>query len=140
MEPVTIQRLVGARLRAARRAAGLTIEDLRSHAISPKYYQRVESGRANLTLDSLARLAHALGVEVCDLVREPGIRADGTEGEVVLGLVFRMLRRRDEAALRKVRVFISDLLEWGRRAAAPVPPPRRRRPRRPPGPPGRTGR
>jgi len=113
------------------------MEDLRSHAISPKYYQRAEGGRANLTLDSLARLTHALGVEVCDLVREPGIRADGTEGEVVLGLVFRMLRRRDEAALRKVRVFISDLLEWGRENAAPARP-RPRRSGRPPRRPGRT--
>ncbi len=117
MEPLTFQRLVGERLRAARRAAGLTLEDLRSRGISPKYYQRAEGGRANLTLDSLARLADALGVAVDDLVREPGVRADGAEGALVLGLVFRMLRRRDETALRKVRVFISDLLEWGRRPA-----------------------
>ncbi len=115
------------------------MEDLRSHAISPKYYQRAEGGRANLTLDSLARLTHALGVEVCDLVREPSVRADGAEGELVLGLVFRMLRRRDEAALRKVRVFISDLLEWGRESAAPARPRpvRLRRETRPPGRPRR---
>ena len=113
MEPLTVQRLVGQRLRAARRAAGLTLEDLRSRGISPKYYQRAEGGRANLTLDSLARLARALGVGASDLLRDPRVRADGPEGQVVLGLVLRMLRRRDEVTLRKVRVFIAEILEWG---------------------------
>jgi transcriptional regulator with XRE-family HTH domain len=134
MEPLTFQRLVGERLRAARRAAGLTLEALRSRGISPKYYQRAEGGRANLTLDSLARLAQALGVGVSDLVRDPSVTADGPEGEIVLGLVLRMLRRRDEVTLHKVRTFISEILEWGHAGAEPGTTRPRRSPRgaRPP--------
>ncbi len=139
MESLTIQRLVGERLRAARRAAGLTLEDLRSRGISPKYYQRAEGGRANLTLDSLARLARAFEVEVADLLREPLARADGPEGEAVLGLILRMLRSRDEATLRKVRQFISEILEWGREGIGPAQPPRSR-PRRAGSRPSRPGR
>jgi transcriptional regulator with XRE-family HTH domain len=134
MEPLAFQRLVGERLRAARRAAGLTLESLRSRGISPKYYQRAEGGKANLTLHSLARLAEALGVHVCDLVRDPGVRADGPEGDLVLGLVLRMLRRRDEVTLRKVRVFIAEILEWGHAGAetGTTRPRRSRREARPP--------
>ncbi len=63
---------VGRRIAALRRLRGLTQEQLASHAgVSVKYLQRVEGGRENLTIRSLARLSSLLNVEVRDLFEAP---------------------------------------------------------------------
>jgi transcriptional regulator with XRE-family HTH domain len=60
---------VGARIRALRQAAGLTQEDLAHRlGIPVPNVHRMESGRQNLTLRSLAKIAGALEAEVPALV------------------------------------------------------------------------
>ncbi len=57
------------RLRAARTARGLTLEDVaRRAALSASTVSRLESGARRLTLDHLPALADAIGVEVGELL------------------------------------------------------------------------
>ena len=61
--------LFGQRLMLDRRAAGLTRTDLSDRTgISASYVARIESGRANPTLDTMVKLADALGVDLADML------------------------------------------------------------------------
>jgi transcriptional regulator with XRE-family HTH domain len=68
----SLAKRLGWRLRQLRLAQGLRQRDLETRGISYKYYQRIEAGRANLTLKSLERLAAALRVTVDELFQGPG--------------------------------------------------------------------
>lgn len=62
---------VGARLKQLRQAAGLTQMAMAARlGVDLRGYQRAESGSANLTLRTLARLASALGVSPSGLLGE----------------------------------------------------------------------
>lgn len=59
---------LGARLRALRRARGLTQERLAERAgLSYKFVGEIERGQGNPTLETLVALAEALDVDVADL-------------------------------------------------------------------------
>lgn len=63
---------VGARLRAARQAKGLTLEDLAARAsLSASTLSRLESGKRQATLEILVPLTRMLGIRLDDLVAEP---------------------------------------------------------------------
>lgn len=64
-------RALAERLRALRRARGLTQWAIAERGLSYKYYQRIESGRVNVTIRTLVRVARALGVSVPELFRPP---------------------------------------------------------------------
>ena len=65
------RRTVGKKLRKYRQRRGLSQERLAEKAdLSYKYVGEVERGCVNISLDSLVRLAKALGVRLRDLVRE----------------------------------------------------------------------
>lgn len=70
-EADTLAKRLGWRLRQLRLARGLRQRDLETRGISYKYYQRIEAGKANLTLKSLERLAAALCVAVEELFEPP---------------------------------------------------------------------
>jgi transcriptional regulator with XRE-family HTH domain len=62
---------VGRRVAELRIARKLTQEELAERAeVSARYIQRIERGRENLTLVTVANLAKALGVEVVSLLRK----------------------------------------------------------------------
>jgi transcriptional regulator with XRE-family HTH domain len=58
---------VGKRVRQLRLSAGLTQEDMMDRGFSLRHYQRIESGRS-VTLRTMWKLAHALGVRPQDLL------------------------------------------------------------------------
>lgn len=59
-------------LRAARKDAGLSQEALGERAgLHPTYVGSVERGERNISIDSMERLAEALGMEVRDLLGPP---------------------------------------------------------------------
>ncbi len=59
----------GARVRAARYAAGLTIEDLAAKAgIDYQQVSRVELGRVNTTISTAIAIARALGMQPGELL------------------------------------------------------------------------
>jgi transcriptional regulator with XRE-family HTH domain len=67
---------VARRAAELREALGLTQEALAARlGMSDVYLRRIESGRVNLSVKSLARLAAALGVEITALFEAPRVRA-----------------------------------------------------------------
>ena len=63
------------RMREVRRARGLTQEQLAAELgmLAPNY-ARVEQGRQNVTIDTVVRVAQALGVPLVELFQIPGTR------------------------------------------------------------------
>ena len=61
--------VVGRRIRALRRAAGWTLEDLAERAdLHPNFLGLLERGRKNPSIDVLSRVAVGLGVELASLL------------------------------------------------------------------------
>ncbi|GIX46526.1 MAG: hypothetical protein KatS3mg131_0737 [Candidatus Tectimicrobiota bacterium] len=58
---------LGKRLRQLRQARGLTQWQVAERGINYKYYQRIERGRINVTVRTLARLAALLEVPLHEL-------------------------------------------------------------------------
>ncbi len=75
--PDDLQTLFGRNLRAVRLAHKLKQQDLADRAgFKSQYISRVEGGQINLTLDTMKRLATALGQDVRALLRPLGSDAD----------------------------------------------------------------
>lgn len=69
-------RQVGRRIREERLSAGFTQEQAAHIAhVETRYWQTVESGRANLTLETIFHVARALGCTFWSLLIEPEGRA-----------------------------------------------------------------
>ena len=59
---------VGERIRSLRKAGGITQEELGEKAgLNYKFIGELERGRVNVSLDSLQKIAEALGVKIGDL-------------------------------------------------------------------------
>ena len=74
-DPERVLRDVGRRIAELRAGRGLTQERLAELAnFTVQYLQRVEAGRENLTVRSLAALAGLVGAQVADLFAAPANR------------------------------------------------------------------
>lgn len=63
-----MRKALGAQIRSLRKAKGLTQEELGEKAdLSYKYIGELERGQVNVSIDSLAKLADAVGVKIGDL-------------------------------------------------------------------------
>jgi len=63
-----IRKRLGMRIREMRKSAGITQEELGERAsLNYKFIGELERGRVNVGLDSIARIAGALGVKIGDL-------------------------------------------------------------------------
>ncbi|MDO9018340.1 MAG: helix-turn-helix transcriptional regulator [Deltaproteobacteria bacterium] len=70
--PADVLRGIGRRIAELRAAQGWTQEKMAEALdVNLPYLQRIEGGRENLTVRSLARLAHVLGVRVGALFEAP---------------------------------------------------------------------
>lgn len=79
--------LFGRRLRALRKLRNLTQEALGERAgVSGKLVGQIERGGGNPSLETIAQLAHALGIELPELVRFEETRADGPQRNAARGL------------------------------------------------------
>ncbi|PVD01361.1 helix-turn-helix transcriptional regulator [Streptomyces sp. CS014] len=68
---ITRRRAIGDRIRAARREAGLTQEQVALRVpMDRATYNRIEMGHAAALLDSLILIADVIGVPLSDLMRE----------------------------------------------------------------------
>ncbi len=68
MDLAAFRRKVGANLKRARWAAGLTQEEAAGEDTDFRHYQEVEAGRVDLKLSTLCLLAKKLGTTVAALV------------------------------------------------------------------------
>lgn len=65
------RRILGQKIRAHRKRAKMSQEKLaEKSALSYKYLGEVERGVVNISLDSIVRIAKALGIRVRDLTKE----------------------------------------------------------------------
>ncbi len=63
-----IKKKLGERIRELRKSAGITQEELGEKAeLNYKYIGEVERGQVNVSLDSIVKIAEALGVKIGDL-------------------------------------------------------------------------
>lgn len=61
----TVRKNIGAQIRAAREAQGLSIREVADRTwLSPNNVMRIEEGRYNFTLDCLTTLAYALNITI----------------------------------------------------------------------------
>lgn len=105
--------VLGARLRAAREARGMTQTDLADGRVSVGYVSRIERGERRPTAAVLAGLVELLGVSLDDLLHDE--RADARE-EVRLGLDYVELALESGQALdaeRAVRDHLDRATEHG---------------------------
>ena len=71
-EPKRVLTDLGRRVAELRDSRGLTQERFAERASwTPRYQQYIEAGRANLTVESMVRLANLLGVSPGDLLATP---------------------------------------------------------------------
>jgi XRE family aerobic/anaerobic benzoate catabolism transcriptional regulator len=99
---------LGERARALRARRGLTRKAVAESAdISERYLANLEYGLGNASLLVLQQLAGALQCSVAELI------GDVTTSSPEWLLIRELLERRDEAALRRVRVAIGELLGTG---------------------------
>lgn len=68
----SLARFLARRLREIRMAKGLSQRELEELGINHKYYQRIETGKVNLTLKSLERVASVLDIGVLEIFRVSG--------------------------------------------------------------------
>ncbi|HXH05619.1 MAG TPA: helix-turn-helix domain-containing protein [Vicinamibacterales bacterium] len=93
---------LGARLREWRRLRRLTQEALAERAgLSYKFIGEIERGRGNPTIDTLARLADALGIDVTDLL----------DSERSVDTRYPPLSARDLQAVREALESVETVLE-----------------------------
>ena len=73
--------IVGANIRRAREARGLPQDELAHRAeVHVTYLSGVETGKRNITMNVLERIAGALGVDETELVRRISIPVSKPEG------------------------------------------------------------
>jgi XRE family aerobic/anaerobic benzoate catabolism transcriptional regulator len=77
MDAERLLQTMGRRVRERRTAQGFTLKEVAARAgLSVRFLVQVESGTGNLSVRSLAGLAHALGTTPADLISGPGGEAD----------------------------------------------------------------
>jgi transcriptional regulator with XRE-family HTH domain len=119
---------VGARVRARRTAAGLTLAELaRRAAVARATLTQLEAGAGNPTLETLYALANTLGVPLSDLIGEPAappvrvVRAEEMpliRGEALEG----RLLERIELGAHVLELFATRLLPGAVQSSGPHPP------------------
>jgi transcriptional regulator with XRE-family HTH domain len=67
-----VRRRLATNVRAARKAAGLTLKVVAERAeIHWRHWQKVEAATVNITLQTLVRIGESLDIDPADLIREP---------------------------------------------------------------------
>ena len=111
METDTLKKQLGLRLKGLRLAKGFKQEDLNRWGFSHRYYGRIERGLANITLDTLVRLCKIFEVSLSDLFSfTEGAGKTSEDREAVAVQVTRILKGKNEKKIRKLRLFLDDIL------------------------------
>jgi transcriptional regulator with XRE-family HTH domain len=107
--------LLGRRVRAARRAGGLTQSQLGGDDVTVSYISRIESGQRRPDGRVLVKLADRLGIPVDSLLADPG---DDHEAALRIEVDFAELSLETgepQAALERLDVALSEQLDGGPR-------------------------
>ncbi|KIX12643.1 helix-turn-helix domain-containing protein [Dethiosulfatarculus sandiegensis] len=100
--------LIGNRLREVKKDRGLRQEDLERFGISYKYYQRIEGGKVNPTLETIEKIAEAFDCKPEELFMFP--MTESQEREEIQARLAECEKQGDSEALRKLLVIIREVL------------------------------
>jgi transcriptional regulator with XRE-family HTH domain len=103
---------IGRKLRRLRLAKGWTQEEIEDRfGFSYRYYGKLERGEINPTIGTLARLAEIFEIPLTDLLESDlAGKPLSEEAESVLMAVKRVIARDDRQALRKLGVFLREII------------------------------
>jgi len=100
--------LIGNRLKEIRREKGLKQEDMEGFGISYKYYQKIETGKVNVTLETIEKIAGALGTDARSIFALPLNKS--REVNELAALVGVIIEKGDRKSARKLNLFIKEIL------------------------------
>ncbi len=100
--------MIGNRLRELRRQNGLRQEDMERFGVSYKYYQRIEQGKANITLSTIEKLATAFGMKAKDLLFFPAHESDDVNE--LMALLTKIINANEMDKVKKINVFLKEIL------------------------------
>ncbi len=60
---------LGKRIKELRTKCGLTQEGMQDHGFNYRYFQKIEAGQVNVTLDTLLKLSKSFKCQIADLFR-----------------------------------------------------------------------
>jgi transcriptional regulator with XRE-family HTH domain len=64
-------KLLGVRIRELREARGWTLEETEEHGWpSWRHLQRIETGHKNVTITTLKRVSHTIGISISELLKD----------------------------------------------------------------------
>ena len=121
MEQKTFQeitRRIGQKIRAERKKAGLTQEELAERAdVHYTFIGAAERGETNLTIKTLIRVAEALETPIEFFLKsaESESKPRITEKDAELAQLVKLLRKHDARRIRKIRRIASLVLEEEKR-------------------------
>ena len=101
--------LIGNRIREIRKEKGLKQEDMEGFGISYRYYQKIESGRANVTLNTIEKIAGAFKIDATELFILP--LGEPREINELSAVIVSLVKKNDRKALRKLNLFIKEILQ-----------------------------
>ncbi|MGD9366026.1 MAG: helix-turn-helix transcriptional regulator [Desulfobacteraceae bacterium] len=100
--------IIGNRIRELRKERGLRQEDMEKFGLSYKYYQRIEAGKINTTLNTLEKISEALGVEAIDLFALP--LGKSKEVNELAATIINIIKDDNKEAAKKANLFIKEFL------------------------------
>ncbi len=101
-----VRACLGSRMRALRKTRRLSQESLGERAgLSGKFVGEVERGEKSISVDSLARVAEALGVGLEELLQSPAVR--NPDAQRIYALVLATPRSRLRNAYAVLRAALS---------------------------------
>ena len=103
-----LSELISNRLREIRKQKGLRQEDMEKYGLNYKYYQRVESGRVNITLSTIEKIAEALDIRPEELFVFP--LSDSEEAERLVASIGRIIKDNDSKMIKKINLIIEEVL------------------------------
>ncbi|HBH48245.1 MAG TPA: XRE family transcriptional regulator [Bacteroidales bacterium] len=100
--------LIGKRIREVRLSKGIRQEDMERLGISYKYFQKVENGRANVTLKTLEKIAEALEIDSTELFELP--LAKSKHSAKLASKISEIIKTDDEVMAKKLVLIIDEIL------------------------------
>ena len=100
--------LLGKRIKEVRKQRGLRQEDIAGRGINYRYYQKIEAGKANITLETIENIAGALEIESTDLFRFP--LEDSEKASELNVLISDLIQEGDRDKIRKMVLFVREIL------------------------------
>jgi transcriptional regulator with XRE-family HTH domain len=100
--------LIGKRIREIRKRKGLRQEDVEALGISTRYFQKIETGRANVTLKTLEKIASALEINPTELFIFPLDLSP--EADRLVAMITEFIKNDDERITKKLNILIREIL------------------------------